>query len=249
MRRKVLVANWKMNKTAGEAQVLMSQLLENADALPAGLEVILACPYIYLREFVRKTDQLERMSLAAQNCHYEQKGAFTGEISPSMLKSIGITICIVGHSERRVLFGESDDVVKRKISACVHVGVTPILCVGEHLEDREAGKEFLTVQHQVHTALSALEQQQQFMVAYEPVWAIGTGRVASPEQAQEMHAFIRQELSKIHTNWIDRAILYGGSCNDSNAYPLFSCKDVDGGLVGTASLSANSFIRIAQSFS
>jgi triosephosphate isomerase len=246
--RKIIAANWKMNKTAGEAQVLLSQILENHESVPADVEMVLAVPFIYLKEFARKVHDLRGVKVAAQNCHFEQKGAFTGEISPSMLKSIGVDMCLVGHSERRQYFQEDDETVARKARACADLGITPIICVGENQHERDNGQQNQVVEKQLAAVLTNFPLEKSFLLAYEPVWAIGTGQNASPDEAQLMHAFIRGYISQMHAMWAETPLLYGGSCNDSNAHSMFAQPDVNGGLVGSASLSATSFIRIAQSF-
>jgi triosephosphate isomerase len=247
-KQKILIANWKMHKTAAEAQVLMSQLLEGASGVPGDVEIFIACPFIYLKDFAKKLHEQGRFKVAAQNCHHQQTGAFTGEISAAMLKSIFVDACLIGHSERRTYCHENDDVINRKIKACHEVGVIPVLCVGETLTEREKGGEVEVVTNQLAVALQDIDPAKPLIIGYEPVWAIGTGVVASAQQAQDMHKVIRDFVRVIQPERTSLSIIYGGSCNDSNAGQLFGQPDIDGGLIGSASLAANSFIRIAQSF-
>lgn len=248
--RKIVAANWKMNKTATEAHVLMSQILEEADEVrDRSVEMILCCPFLYLKEFAKKAREAPNLKMGAQNCFWEEDGAFTGEISPVMLRSIDVDYVILGHSERRAIFNESDDQINKKLQASLKAGLKPILCVGESLDQRQAGIHLSIVKDQLFKALDGVDPDKgEFLIAYEPVWAIGTGETASPEQAQEMHQHIRTQIAQINEHWKEVPILYGGSVNDSNATSLFSQPDVNGGLVGGASLRASSFLRIAQSF-
>ncbi len=189
-------------------------------------------------------------SLAAQDCHWEEKGAFTGEISPVMLKDVGCEYVIVGHSERRQLFGETDETVRLKAAAVFEAGMVPVVCVGEVLDQREQGKTFEVVGSQLEGALNGLtrDQAERLVIAYEPVWAIGTGRTATPEQAQEVHAFIRERIGILFNKEVEKKIriLYGGSVKPDNIDALMAKPDIDGALVGGASLEAGSFKRIIQ---
>lgn len=248
MRKACMAANWKMYKNVEEAvrfvEDLQSQLSEMDDR-----EVVIAPPFtaLYAVHSILKNPMI---SLAGQNCHWEKQGAYTGEISPVMLKDTGCSFSIVGHSERRHYFKEDDEQINKKFRALLQTGITPILCVGEKLEQREAGKTFAVVGKQLHGGLSGLEDAEMadVVIAYEPVWAIGTGKTATPGQAQEVHAFIREELSKISNKNIANGIriLYGGSVKPDNVDTLMSEPDIDGALVGGASLKVGSFLRIIQ---
>jgi triosephosphate isomerase len=245
--RKIVAGNWKMHKDRSEAAALVASLVEGMRTSP-DVQVIIAPPFPFLADAVDATSDTA-INVAAQNCHYEQKGAFTGEVSVPMLKSIGVGSCIVGHSERRQFFGETDQAVSGKIKALLKGGLTPIYCCGEVLEERNAGNHFNVVKQQMQEALSGLSAAEisELVIAYEPVWAIGTGLTATPEQAQEMHAFIRSELHAIAGDAANSIpILYGGSCKPDNAESLFSQKDVDGGLIGGASLDAGQFLELIE---
>ena len=211
------------------------------------VKVIVAPPY----PFLGVLDSSAEVKLSAQNCHEEESGAFTGEVSASMLKSFGCDYCIVGHSERRQYFGDTDRYINHKIELLLKDGIKPIYCCGELLEERESGKHFEVVETQIQSALQGFKKEDllNLVVAYEPVWAIGTGKTASPEQAQEMHAFIRKKLAQVMGEDAERvSILYGGSVKPNNANELFSQKDIDGGLIGGASLDATDFLAIIDSF-
>ena len=246
MRKKIVAGNWKMNKSWSEALELTKALAENAPAFPAGVNVIIAPPAIYLHGLQAQLPN--SVAVAAQNCSHHDAGAYTGEISAGMLASMGINYCIIGHSERRQYYGETNEIIRAKVDACLRNGITPIFCCGELLSERNAGEHFNTVAAQVKEALCHLsaEQLDKVVIAYEPVWAIGTGVTASNEQAEEMHAYIRAFLAKNYSQ--DAAdsisILYGGSVNAANAAELFACPNVDGGLVGGASLKAADFTTI-----
>jgi len=246
--RKIVAGNWKMHKDRDEAKALIAALM-NVD-IPAGVEVVVAPPFPFLAGAVEQVAG-SAIIIAAQNCHQKSQGAFTGEVSAAMLKSIGVQACIVGHSERRQYFGETDAAVGEKIVALLEHGITPIYCCGELKEDRAGGTHFEVVSAQMKAALGGLspDQLKRIVVAYEPVWAIGTGLTASAEQAQEMHAHIRTLLAS-HGKDVAAAvpILYGGSCKPDNAAELFANPDVNGGLIGGAALDAKQFselIRIA----
>ena len=211
------------------------------------VKVIVAPPY----PFLGIIDSSDEVKVSAQNCHQEESGAYTGEVSTSMLKSFGCDYCIVGHSERRQYFGDTDRYINHKIELLLKDGVKPIYCCGELLEERESGKHFEVVEAQIQSALQGFKKEEllNLVVAYEPVWAIGTGKTASPEEAQEMHAFIRHKLAQVMGDDAEEvSILYGGSVKPNNARELFSQNDIDGGLIGGASLSATDFLAIIDSF-
>lgn len=215
-------------------------------------EVVLFPPYVFLPPVVRVCADQQGISAGAQNCHQEEKGAFTGEVSAGMLASLGVTHVLVGHSERRAYFGEDDQMLAKKVERALAHGLTPVFCCGEMLQEREAGNHFEVIASQLENGLFWLDEKQilKTVIAYEPVWAIGTGVTASPDQAQEVHAFIRRLLLDKYGAGVSDSlpILYGGSCNAQNARELFSRQDVDGGLIGGASLKAEDFYKIIQSF-
>lgn len=248
MRKKIVAGNWKMNLTKNEGLLLVEGIvngLKNESPI-----VILAPPFPFISDVVSEFDS-SNVFVAGQNCHQEQNGAFTGEVSAAALQSFGCNYCIVGHSERRQYFGENDKLINQKIKRLLENNMKPIYCCGELLEEREAGKHFQVVESQIQSALQGLKKDEllNIVVAYEPVWAIGTGKTASPKEAQEMHAFIREKLSQVLGNNAEEiSILYGGSVKPNNAKELFSQKDIDGGLIGGASLTATDFLAITQSF-
>jgi triosephosphate isomerase len=248
MRKKIVAGNWKMNKMAPEAIEIAQALSSNSSSFPADVQVIVSPPAVYLQGL--RSELSPSVAIAAQNCSQHDSGAYTGEISAAMLKSIDVHHCIIGHSERRQYYGETNEIIREKIDACLRHGVTPIFCCGESLSERNFNKHFITVSNQIQQALFHLsvEQIQQVVVAYEPVWAIGTGVTASNEQAEEMHAFIRSFIAENYVDEVANAIsiLYGGSVNAANAKELFACPNVDGGLVGGASLKAADFTTIIQ---
>lgn len=244
--RTIIAGNWKMHKDRSEAENLVDAIRAS---MPAGnVEVIVAPPFPFLDVVVRHAKG-GNIRVAAQNCHEERQGAFTGEVSVLMLRSLGVTACIVGHSERRQYFGETDAAVGRKVRALLEHDLLPIYCCGELRAEREEGRHFDVVATQLHTALGVLRKEDiaRIVVAYEPVWAIGTGLNATPQQAQEMHAFIRAELRKLAGDAADAIpILYGGSCKPDNAAGLFANADVNGGLIGGASLVADQFTALVR---
>lgn len=246
MRRKIVAGNWKMNgDSAFIAKIIPA--LENV-AVAESNAIVIAPPYPYLLS-VSQAIGSNRLSLAAQDVACTENGAFTGAVSASMLADVGCSYCIVGHSERRALFGETDAYVALKIDRLHEVGIVPIVCVGETLEQRESGLTLSVVEQQVRLAVGHLsaDMLSRVVLAYEPVWAIGTGKTASPQDAQEVHAHIRGVLASIAGDVAERiSILYGGSVKSSNASELFSQKDVDGGLIGGASLDASDFSRICS---
>jgi triosephosphate isomerase len=248
MREKIVAGNWKMNMNRGDGLSLVSEIQKGLQGeVNADVKVIVSPPY----PFLGVIDSSNEVKLSAQNCHQEESGAYTGEVSTSILKSFGCDYCIVGHSERRQYFGDTDRYINHKIELLLKDGVKPIYCCGELLEERESGKHFEVVETQIQSALQGFtkDELKQIVVAYEPVWAIGTGKTASPEQAQEMHAFIRNKLAQVMGDDAECvSILYGGSVKPNNANELFSQKDIDGGLIGGASLSATDFLAIIDSF-
>jgi triosephosphate isomerase len=250
MRNKIIAGNWKMNKTFQEADDLLNELFEGLDEIELGnRQVILCVPFPYL-ELATDYAEDSKFMVGSQNIHDKDAGAYTGEVSAPMLKSLGVDFAIIGHSERRKYFSESDAFLKSKVDTALRNGMAPIFCCGEVLPEREAEKHFEVVKAQLEASLFHLEAQQfrQVIIAYEPVWAIGTGVNATPAQAQEMHAAIRGWVAEKYGDVIAAGcpILYGGSCNAQNARELFSCPDVDGGLIGGASLKAEEFLNIIE---
>ena len=251
MRTKIVAGNWKMNKTFQEAEDLVEKVAEALDKRKmTGKAVVLCPPFPYL-ELATDIAREAKFSVGAQNVYPGDGGAFTGEVSPVILASMEVGYCIIGHSERRKYFHESHEFLALKLDSLLKHGIKPIFCCGELLPEREAGMHFKIVEKQLNESLFHLDKElmARVVIAYEPVWAIGTGVNASPEQAQEMHAFIRRLIGKKYTKTLagDISILYGGSCNAKNAGELFSNPDVDGGLIGGASLKADEFIAIFDS--
>lgn len=248
MRRQIAAANWKMNLTYQQAEALLDELLKADTNLNDTKKVIIAVPFPYLLTAKNKVGAGGLIEVAAQNCHHKESGAFTGEVSAEMLRSLNIPYCIVGHSERREYFNEDAEILATKVGLCLKNGITPIFCCGEALEVRELGNQNHFIQQQLAESLFNLSAQDasKLIIAYEPVWAIGTGKTASTEQAQEMHAFIRSVLTDRWGAEVAEVIpiLYGGSVKGGNAAELFGNKDVDGGLVGGASLSGTEFVEI-----
>jgi len=253
MRKQIVAGNWKMNKTAEEALILASEVVNMVkDEVNTDVQVIIAPPAIYLSTLQKYTETAPNIGIAAQNCSNKASGAYTGEISASMLKSIGVTHVILGHSERREYFKETNEQLAEKVNIVLENGLTPIFCCGESLEMRQGGNFLAFVASQLTDSLFHLSPEDfaKVVIAYEPIWAIGTGLTASSEQAQEMHAYLRGHLAtKYGQEAADNtSILYGGSCNEKNAQELFACADVDGGLIGGASLKSREFTNIAKSF-
>ena len=248
MRTKIVAGNWKMNKTLPEAVALIDELKKIIHP-DQKVEVIIAPSFTNLPKAVELL-QDTAIQVAAQNMHYADKGAFTGEISADMLLSIGVKTVILGHSERRAYFNETDAVLKEKALQAYKKQMTQIFCVGEQLQDRQAGNHFEVVENQLKNALFELPMQayKNIVIAYEPVWAIGTGETATPYQAQEMHAYIRHLLTKKYGQDLARhvRILYGGSVKPGNAAQIFAQPDVDGGLIGGASLKVDDFAAIIK---
>ncbi len=246
MRQQIVAGNWKMNKSLEEGLALTSAILEKVEH-PKGL-VVMAPPFPYLRELSQLIQGKKSFHVAAQNCHQEEKGAYTGEVSAEMLASVGCDFVILGHSERRQYFKESNETLAAKVNITLARGMRPIFCCGEPLEIREADTHVAFVAEQLKESLFHLSEQdfKKVVIAYEPIWAIGTGRTASSQQAQDMHQAIRHLLAEKYGDEVsnDTSILYGGSCNAQNAAELFAQPDVDGGLIGGASLKAEDFATI-----
>jgi triosephosphate isomerase len=248
MRSQIAAANWKMNLSLTQAEALLDALLaQRFDAAPHR-RVLLAVPFPYLPMVLARTADRADISVAAQNCHHKASGAFTGEVSAPMLASLGVTHVVIGHSERREYFHEDDALLAAKLDTAMDNGLTPVFCCGEPLAVREAGTQQAHVAQQLRNSLFHLtpERMSKIVIAYEPIWAIGTGRTATAEQAQDMHAALRAVIATQFGEALADAvpILYGGSVKGSNASELFSKPDVDGGLVGGASLDATDFGRI-----
>ncbi|MFZ9146496.1 MAG: triose-phosphate isomerase [Sediminibacterium sp.] len=248
MRKQIAAANWKMNLSQSEADTLLNELLQTEHHLAAHQEAIFAVPAIYIHQALSKLAGKQNVYVAAQNCHQKSNGAYTGEISAPMFASVGVKHIVLGHSERREYFAESDALLAEKVNAVLAIDSTPIFCCGEPLDIREAGTQNSFVEAQLKNSLFHLSAEQivKVVIAYEPIWAIGTGKTASSEQAQEIHAYIRSVFAaKYGQNIADQiSILYGGSVKAANAKELFSQPDVDGGLVGGASLIATEFAAI-----
>jgi len=245
MRSKIVAGNWKMNKNLAETETLLSEL--SAKLPDTNAEVMVAPTFVNLSNAVHVLES-SKIEVIAQNMHYAESGAFTGEISADMLLNIGVDTVIIGHSERRAYFDKNDEILAKKVATALKNDMRVVFCFGEELEDRKTGNHFKLVESQLKNALFNLEASSwsKIVLAYEPVWAIGTGETASPEQAQEMHAFIRKTIAEAYNNAISEnvTILYGGSVKPGNAKEIFSKPDVDGGLIGGASLIADDFIAI-----
>lgn len=251
MRKNIVAGNWKMNKDLQEGLSLAKELNDLLKNTKVNCDVVIGTPFIHLVSVCAAVDT-SILAVAAQNCADHTSGAYTGEVSAAMVKSTGASCVILGHSERRAYYGETNDMLKTKVQLALENGLTPIFCIGEVLEEREAGKQFEVVESQIKESLFDLSAEDfgKIVLAYEPVWAIGTGKTASSEQAQEIHAFIRNVVREKYGVDVadDCSILYGGSCNDKNAKELFSNPDVDGGLIGGASLKADTFMGVIAGF-
>ncbi len=247
MRRKIVAGNWKMNGSKALAQTLVSDVQSQTASLDNGVEVVIIPPAIYVGDVVASAGG--SLSVGVQNVGQWSSGAYTGEISAEMAVDQGCQYALIGHSERRQLFGESDDVVAEKVGRVISAGLYAVLCVGETLEEREAGKAESVVASQVKAGLAGVAkgQWQRVIVAYEPVWAIGTGKTATAQDAQAMHASLRQVLSEMGAPANEISLLYGGSVKADNAAALFAEPDIDGGLIGGASLVAEDFVSICRS--
>ena len=251
MRTQIAAGNWKMNLSFDQGKELVQTILQGINSVDlAGKKVIFSPPYPYLASLVQMTSGQDSVLIAAQNVHQEEKGAYTGEISASMLASIGVDACLVGHSERREYFQEANDLLAIKVNRLLDVDITPIYCLGEKLAEREGGETLQVIEKQMNEGVFGLEASafSRLIIAYEPVWAIGTGKTASPEQAQEVHQFIRQLIATAYSSKVaeECTILYGGSVKPANADGLFSQPDIDGGLVGGASLKGPDFVEIIK---
>ena len=251
MRKKIVAGNWKMNTTVPEGVELAKQVVAKSAEVPAGVKLIVAVPATHLCP-VAEVVKGSSVGLSAENCADHESGAYTGEISAAMVASTGAQYTILGHSERRQYYGETDEKLVEKTRLALSHGLKVILCVGENLEEREAGKHFQVCTDQIKAVLYnfTAEEMADIIVAYEPVWAIGTGKTATAAQAEEIHACIRKVLADKFGAQVadDTTILYGGSCKPSNAKEIFARPDIDGGLIGGAALKADDFIAIAQSF-
>ncbi len=251
MRKNIVAGNWKMNNTL-EVWVKLAKDLEKAlKGKAVNCDVVIGTPFIHLATVASSIDT-NIVAVAAQNCADKVSGAYTGEVSAAMVASTGAKYVILGHSERRAYYGETDAILKQKVLLALSNGLTPIFCIGEVLSEREAGQHFEVVKSQIEGALFDLSAAEfgKIVLAYEPVWAIGTGKTATSDQAQEMHAFIRNVLAEKYGKAVadDTSILYGGSCNAANAQELFANPDVDGGLIGGASLGVDKFMPIIEAF-
>ncbi|KAB1064450.1 triose-phosphate isomerase [Salibacter halophilus] len=248
MSEKIIAGNWKMNKNRNEALDLVSSVLQ--DLPDTSTKVVFAPPYLYLEEVARMCADFSNVKVAAQNCSHYDKGAYTGEISAQMIASVNADMVIIGHSERREYFGEEELILSEKVNKALKYNLQPIYCVGESLDQRKAEEHFDIIENQIAKALFHLDEEsmKKVVIAYEPVWAIGTGETATPEQAQEIHAFIRKLLTDQYGEEIAKSIsiLYGGSCKPANAEGLFAQPDIDGGLIGGASLVAEDFVKLIE---
>lgn len=253
MRKKIVAGNWKMNLGYEQGLSLFSEIVNMVkDEVTGQQQVVVCSPFIHLSSIAKLSAGANNVSVGGQNIHQAASGAYTGEISASQVKSVGADYIILGHSERRAYFGETDELLAEKTNIALENGLTPIFCIGETQEERESGRFFDVIKSQLENGVFHLNAEQfaTVVLAYEPVWAIGTGLTASPEQAQEVHAFIRQTLTAKYGEEVanNTTILYGGSCNPSNAPTLFAQADIDGGLIGGASLKSRDFVDIVKVF-
>ncbi|MGJ9457570.1 triose-phosphate isomerase [Oceanobacillus sp. CF4.6] len=248
MRKKIIAGNWKMNKVLSESNQFVDAVVSKVPDSEQ-VEAIVCAPFPYLSSLVEKTNG-SKVKVAAQNMHFEDSGAYTGEVSPVMLKDLGVSHVVLGHSERREYFAETDETVNKKTHAAFHHGLTPIVCVGETLEQREANETKNHVETQVKKAIEGLSDEQvaETIVAYEPIWAIGTGKTASSEDANEVCTHIRNVIKEVTSEAIAEKVViqYGGSVKPSNVEELLSQSDIDGALVGGASLEAESFLQLVE---
>ncbi|MEJ7694971.1 triose-phosphate isomerase [Daejeonella sp.] len=253
MRKNIVAGNWKMNLDHAAGLQLFAEILNLINnELKGNQEVVVCPPFVHISSLAQLLKANSTVSIGAQNCHHSDAGAYTGEISASMLKSSGASYVIIGHSERRAFFAEDDLVLAQKLDVVLKNELSPIFCIGETLEQRNAGTHFDVIESQLKEAAFHLSDDQfkKLVLAYEPVWAIGTGLTATPEQAQEVHAFIRSKVAEQYSAELanELTILYGGSCNPKNAAELFGQEDIDGGLIGGASLKAQDFVDIIKVF-
>jgi triosephosphate isomerase (TIM) len=251
MRKRIVAGNWKMNTSIAQGETLALEVVNGSKSIPSQVQLIVIPPYTHLISVAGVTSN-SKVSLGGQNCAAWDKGAYTGEVSVSMIAETGAKYVVIGHSERREYFVESNETLLKKVQLVLGAKLTPIFCCGEKLDERDSNRHFEVVEKQLAEVLFHITETEMAstIIAYEPVWAIGTGRTASPEQAQEMHSFIRLQLAKKFGTQVANgvSILYGGSCKPDNAKEIFSKPDVDGGLIGGASLVAADFIAIAKSF-
>ena len=254
MRKKIVAGNWKMNIDLEKGIQLFNEIQQLLkEEVKADQEVIICPPYTHLSSLSQIVDPNTNLSIGAQNCHQADSGAFTGEVSASIIASAGASYVIIGHSERRLYFAESNSLLSQKLDVVLKNGLSPIFCIGETLEQRNSETYFEVIKEQITEASFHLQgaDYRKMVLAYEPVWAIGTGLTASPEQAQEIHSFIRNLLADKYDQDLanNMTILYGGSCNPKNAAELFAKADIDGGLIGGASLKAQDFVDIIKALS
>jgi triosephosphate isomerase (TIM) len=253
MRKKIVAGNWKMNNSLEEGLKLSSEIIYMVqDEVRGAAEAVICPPFIHLAKLQSLLQGVQRIHLGAQNCSDKASGAYTGEVSVAMLASVGVTYVIIGHSERREYFSETNAQLAAKVDLALSQGLTPIFCCGESLETRESGAHYPFVCQQITESLFHLSEEQfsHIVIAYEPIWAIGTGKTATSAQAQEMHATLRAHVAAHYGQAVadNLSILYGGSCKPDNARELFACPDVDGGLIGGASLKSRDFTDIIKSF-
>ncbi len=253
MRKKIVAGNWKMNLDYEEGLSLFSEVVNIVNDEITGQQLVIVCsPFIHLYSLARLAKSSTKVSIGAQNAHQAESGAYTGEISAKMIKSTGAEYVILGHSERRQYFSETNELLAKKVDTVLKHALKPIFCIGETLEEREGGIHFDVIKKQITEGVFHLDAEHfaQLVIAYEPVWAIGTGVTASSAQAQEIHLFIRSEIAAKYGKDVadSTTILYGGSCNPKNARELFGQPDIDGGLIGGASLKSRDFVDIAKEF-
>jgi triosephosphate isomerase len=253
MRKKIVAGNWKMNLDYNEGLSVFSEVINMIkDEVTGAQEAVVCSPFIHLHSLVQLAKGYNKVSLGAQNAHQAESGAYTGEISAKMIKSVGAAYVILGHSERRQYFGENNELLAKKTDTALNNDLKPIFCIGETLQERETNQHFDIIKSQLVEGVFHLDKTQfsKLVIAYEPVWAIGTGVTASSDQAQEIHAFIRKEIAAKYGQAVADAttILYGGSCNPKNAPELFAQPDIDGGLIGGASLKSRDFVDIVKVF-
>jgi triosephosphate isomerase (TIM) len=253
MRKKIVAGNWKMNLDYNEGLSLFSEVINMVNDEVTGEQQAVVCsPFIHLHSLVQLAKGYDKIAVGAQNAHQAESGAYTGEVSAKQIKSTGATHVILGHSERRQYFGETNELLANKTNTVLGHGLTPIFCIGETLQEREAETHFEIIKSQLAEGIFHLDAEAfgKVVIAYEPVWAIGTGVTATSAQAQEIHAFIRAEIAAKYSQQVadDTTILYGGSCNPKNAAELFAQQDIDGGLIGGASLKSRDFVDIVKVF-